>query len=244
MHLLPLLAARQKGFRVSVAVPLRYLCFLLPSRSPRRAACYLPKGGDGISRFFHLLECHFGPARARPRQAGSSGSPEPRDRSVSGEALRIRPQCHARRELQQTARVRLQPQIVRSDFGKPIRHGRFHRRTAGFTFRSGLPSEAGEPAEGDSARFRARGVFCEWLTWASARKARSGPGCLKCGLRSPGNRNADRFPGDFMFQLTAEEHEALKCQIGTSSDEDLLFPLHAQVRLGNPNPRLSNVLNR
>jgi hypothetical protein len=31
-------------------------------------------------------------------------------------------------------------------------------------------------------------------------------------------RNADRFPDDFMFQLTAEEHEALKCQIGISSD--------------------------
>ena len=31
-------------------------------------------------------------------------------------------------------------------------------------------------------------------------------------------RNADRFPDDFMFQLTAEEHEALKCQIGISRD--------------------------
>lgn len=29
-------------------------------------------------------------------------------------------------------------------------------------------------------------------------------------------RNADRFPDDFMFQLTTEEHEALKCQIGIS----------------------------
>jgi hypothetical protein len=30
-------------------------------------------------------------------------------------------------------------------------------------------------------------------------------------------RNADRFPGDFAFQLTSEELEALKCQIGTSN---------------------------
>ena len=30
-------------------------------------------------------------------------------------------------------------------------------------------------------------------------------------------RNRDRFPADFMFQLTKEEFENLKCQIGTSS---------------------------
>jgi len=29
-------------------------------------------------------------------------------------------------------------------------------------------------------------------------------------------RNPERFPEDFMFQLTAEEAEALRCQIGTS----------------------------
>ncbi len=29
-------------------------------------------------------------------------------------------------------------------------------------------------------------------------------------------RNILRFPGDFMFQLTPEEYEVLKCQIGTS----------------------------
>jgi hypothetical protein len=29
-------------------------------------------------------------------------------------------------------------------------------------------------------------------------------------------RNAARFPPDFMFQLTAEEHSALRCQSGTS----------------------------
>jgi ORF6N domain len=30
-------------------------------------------------------------------------------------------------------------------------------------------------------------------------------------------RNADRFPEDFMFQLTSEETEALRCQIGISN---------------------------
>ena len=30
-------------------------------------------------------------------------------------------------------------------------------------------------------------------------------------------RNADRFPDDFMFRLTAEEFDNLKCQTGTSS---------------------------
>lgn len=29
-------------------------------------------------------------------------------------------------------------------------------------------------------------------------------------------RNLDRFPHDFAFQLTSEEHAALRCQIGTS----------------------------
>ena len=31
-------------------------------------------------------------------------------------------------------------------------------------------------------------------------------------------RNDERFPDDFMFQLKAEEYEALKCQIGISRD--------------------------
>lgn len=30
------------------------------------------------------------------------------------------------------------------------------------------------------------------------------------------SRNLDRFPDDFMFQLTVEEFEVLRCQIGTS----------------------------
>ena len=29
-------------------------------------------------------------------------------------------------------------------------------------------------------------------------------------------RNADRFPADFMFQLTDEEDDNLRCQFGTS----------------------------
>lgn len=31
-------------------------------------------------------------------------------------------------------------------------------------------------------------------------------------------RNLDRFPDDFMFQLTGEEVEALRCQFGTSNE--------------------------
>jgi hypothetical protein len=31
-------------------------------------------------------------------------------------------------------------------------------------------------------------------------------------------RNALRFPEDFMFKLTSEEHETLRCQIGTSNE--------------------------
>jgi len=32
------------------------------------------------------------------------------------------------------------------------------------------------------------------------------------------HRNEIRFPADFMFRLTAEEYESLRCQIGTSND--------------------------
>jgi hypothetical protein len=34
------------------------------------------------------------------------------------------------------------------------------------------------------------------------------------------SRNLERFPEDFMFQLSAEEWDALRCQIGTSNDPD------------------------
>jgi hypothetical protein len=34
-------------------------------------------------------------------------------------------------------------------------------------------------------------------------------------------RNAKRFPKDFMFQLTEQEWNNLKCQFGTSSSEDI-----------------------
>ena len=37
------------------------------------------------------------------------------------------------------------------------------------------------------------------------------------GLKRAVRRNAERFPADFMFQLTAEEVETLRCQIGTSN---------------------------
>lgn len=36
-------------------------------------------------------------------------------------------------------------------------------------------------------------------------------------LKRQVKRNIDRFPDDFMFELTAEEVEILRCQIGTSS---------------------------
>ena len=32
-------------------------------------------------------------------------------------------------------------------------------------------------------------------------------------------RNADRFPKDFMFQISSREWQNLKCQIGTSSSD-------------------------
>lgn len=34
-------------------------------------------------------------------------------------------------------------------------------------------------------------------------------------LKRAVNRNKDRFPGDFMFQLTADEYRALRCHFGT-----------------------------
>ena len=36
-------------------------------------------------------------------------------------------------------------------------------------------------------------------------------------LKRQVRRNIDRFPEDFMFELTSIEHEILRCQIGTSS---------------------------
>ena len=38
-------------------------------------------------------------------------------------------------------------------------------------------------------------------------------------------RNRERFPPDFMFQLTPEEADNLRCQIGTSSLEPAAGPL-------------------
>jgi hypothetical protein len=38
-------------------------------------------------------------------------------------------------------------------------------------------------------------------------------------LNRAATRNKGRFPEDFRFQLTAEEYEHLRCQIGTSSDD-------------------------
>ena len=36
-------------------------------------------------------------------------------------------------------------------------------------------------------------------------------------LKRQVNRNLERFPEDFMFELTEQEFENLRCQIGTSS---------------------------
>lgn len=36
-------------------------------------------------------------------------------------------------------------------------------------------------------------------------------------LKRQVNRNIERFPEDFMFQLTKEEFDNLRCQVGTSS---------------------------
>ena len=40
-------------------------------------------------------------------------------------------------------------------------------------------------------------------------------------------RNPARFPGDFMFQLTADEADSLRCQSGTSNDQSRRPPLFA-----------------
>lgn len=37
-------------------------------------------------------------------------------------------------------------------------------------------------------------------------------------LKRQVNRNAERFPNDFMFVLTENEHNLLRCQIGTSNN--------------------------
>ena len=39
------------------------------------------------------------------------------------------------------------------------------------------------------------------------------------GLNRAVKRNIDRFPEDFMFQLTAKEWDGLRCQIGMSNEE-------------------------
>ena len=41
-------------------------------------------------------------------------------------------------------------------------------------------------------------------------------GVMTAELNRQVQRNRDRFPSDFMFQLTQDEHESLICQIGIS----------------------------
>jgi hypothetical protein len=51
-------------------------------------------------------------------------------------------------------------------------------------------------------------------------------------------RNADRFPPDFLFQLTVTEVENLKLQLATSSlkapQKKALWPIRLSVTAGNP----------
>ena len=37
-------------------------------------------------------------------------------------------------------------------------------------------------------------------------------------LKRQVNRNIERFPGDFMFELNVEEYEILRCQFATSNN--------------------------
>jgi ORF6N domain len=48
-------------------------------------------------------------------------------------------------------------------------------------------------------------------------------------------RNIDRFPGDFMFQLTAEEFEGLRSQIGISKTGAELDPTPLRFQIGTSN---------
>ncbi len=51
-------------------------------------------------------------------------------------------------------------------------------------------------------------------------------------------RNADRFPPDFMFQLTADEADASRFQIGTlKRGQNLKYLPHAFTQEGRPVPR-------
>ena len=42
-------------------------------------------------------------------------------------------------------------------------------------------------------------------------------------LKRAVNRNLDRFPSDFMFQLTRQEYQSLRCQFGTLKLQPLLL---------------------
>ena len=43
-------------------------------------------------------------------------------------------------------------------------------------------------------------------------------GVSRAALNQAVRRNPERFPEDFMFQLTQDEAESLRCQIGTSNE--------------------------
>ena len=63
---------------------------------------------------------------------------------------------------------------------------------------------------------------CRWPV-KTGRSSFTGHWHPASGIRSLNRavkRNRDRFPPDFMFRLTAEESEILRCQFGTSRRED------------------------
>ncbi|MBN1132358.1 MAG: ORF6N domain-containing protein [Bacteroidales bacterium] len=60
-------------------------------------------------------------------------------------------------------------------------------------------------------------------------------------LKRAVRRNIERFPDDFMFELTGKEFEDLRCQIGTSNWESVRYAPMAFTELGVA--MLSSVLN-
>ena len=54
------------------------------------------------------------------------------------------------------------------------------------------------------------------------------------------NRHIDRFPEDFYFQLTKEEYDNLKSQVGTSSLNECAKEKYDYLKFQNETSRLSN----
>lgn len=54
------------------------------------------------------------------------------------------------------------------------------------------------------------------------------------------NRHIDRFPEDFYFQLTKEEYDNLKSQVGTSSLNEYVKEEYDDLKLRNETSRLKS----